>query len=122
LSETERQQTPLRQKNKQYLTRNIQLSSKNHQLTVEAASKTMEHEIGDNESAAATKETCSNLKRSLTRPNVNQLGAITRLSKVISLCVPPFYFFFFTSDRFSHVYRNRVDIDLSIFEQTTKQL
>ena len=65
LNETERQQAPLRQKNKQYLTRNIQLSVKNQQLTV--TGKTMDHlSAGD----------ATNLKRSLTRPNVNQLSKV----------------------------------------------
>ncbi len=63
LNETERQQSPLRQKSKQYLTRNVQLSAKNKEL--EETLKKMQED---------TPITSTSLKRSLTRPNLTRLG------------------------------------------------
>ena len=65
LNETERQQSPLRQKSKQYLTRNVQLSAKNKEL--EETLKKMQEDT-------PSSITSTSLKRSLTRPNLTRLG------------------------------------------------
>ena len=82
LSETERQQGSLRQKNKQVLTRNVQLSVKSQELveTVKNLQQVQQPAAGGMSTAPDT----TNLKRSLTRPNVNQLCSPSKAS--LSIC------------------------------------
>jgi hypothetical protein len=68
----------LRQKNKQVLTRNVQLAVKSQELAETVKNLQQQPPAGGNMSTAAPDTT--NLKRSLTRPNVNQLGSPSKAS------------------------------------------
>lgn len=84
LSDTERQQGSLRQKNKQVLCRNVELSTKSQELadTVKTLQQVLpangvvvvSSNNNSNSNSMSTSDT--NLKRSLTRPNVHHLSKV----------------------------------------------
>ena len=77
LNDTEKQQSPLRKKTKDYLTRNVELAAKNTRLT--ETLKMMQQQHAD-----------AQLKRSITGPNVHQLGLpspATKAIQVLLLCL-----------------------------------